>query len=117
MPTAVRNFVIVLAIAALIVLIPGGGTGATFALQAVSLLFLGVVGFAAYTMYREHRIALFSLGDGRRAVLYSAAGVVVLTLTATNRLFNSTAGKLVWLLLLVGAAYAAFAVIWSARRY
>ena len=117
MPTAVRNFVIVLAIAALIVLIPGGGTGATFALQAVSLLFLGVVGFAAYTMYREHRIALFSLGNGRRAVLYSAAGVVVLTLTATNRLFNSTAGKRVWLLLLDGAAYAVFAVIWSARRY
>jgi len=107
MPTGLRNFVIVLAIAALIVLIPGGGTGATFALQAVSLLFLGVIGFAAYTMYR----------DGRRAVLYGAAGVVVLTLTATSRLFSSTTGKLVWLLLLVGAAYAAFAVIWSARRY
>lgn len=117
MPTGLRNFVIVLAIAALIVLIPGGGTGATFALQAVSLLFLGVIGFAAFTMYREHRTALYSLGDGRRAVLYGAAGVVVLTLTATNRLFNSTAGKLVWLLLLIGAAYAVFAVIWSARRY
>ena len=117
MPTAVRNFVIVLAIAALIVLIPGGGTGATFALQAVSLLFLAIVGFVAYTMYREHRIALFSLGDGRRAVLYGAAGVVLLTLTATHRLFASTTGKLVWLLLLVAAAYGVFAVIWSARRY
>jgi hypothetical protein len=117
MPTGLRNFVIVLAIAALIVLIPGGGTGATFALQAVSLLFLGVIGYTAYAMYREHRIALFSLGDGRRAVLYGAAGVVVLTLSATNRLWGSTAGKLVWLLLLIGAAYAVFAVIWSARRY
>jgi hypothetical protein len=117
MPVGIRNFAIVLAIAALIVLIPGGGSGATFALQAVSLLFLGVIGFAAYTSYREHRIALFSLGDARRAILYAAAGVVVLTLTATHRLFVSTAGKLVWLLLLIGAAYAAFAVIWSARKY
>jgi ABC-type phosphonate transport system ATPase subunit len=117
MPTGIRNIAIVLAIAALIVLIPGGGSGATFALQAVSLLFLGVIGWAAYTSYREHRIALFSLGDARRAILYAAAGVVVLTLTATHRLFVSTAGKLVWLLLLIGAAYAAFAVIWSARKY
>ncbi len=117
MPTTVRNFGIVLAIAALIVLIPGGGTGAGFALQAVSLLFLGVIGWAAYTSYREHRIALFSLGDARRAIVYAAAGVVVLTLTATHRLFASTAGKLVWILLLVGAAYALFAVVWSARKY
>jgi hypothetical protein len=117
MPTWLRNFVIVLAIAALIVLIPGGGTGGRFALQAVSLLFLGVVGWAAYVMYREQRVALYSLGDKRRAVLYAAAGVVVLTLTATNRLFSSTAGKFVWLLLLIGAAYAAFAVVWSARKY
>jgi uncharacterized membrane protein len=117
MSKTVRNIAILLAIPALIVLIPGGGTGAGFALQAVSLLFLGIVGWAAYTMYREHRIALFSLGDSRRAILYAAAGVVVLTLTATHRLFASTAGKLVWLMLLIGAAYAAFAVIWSARKY
>jgi hypothetical protein len=32
-------------------------------------------------------------------------------------LFETTAGKVVWLLLLVAAAYAAFAVVWSARRY
>jgi hypothetical protein len=68
-------------------------------------------------MYREHRIALFSLGDARRAVVYGAAAVVVLTLSATHRLFASTAGKLVWVLLLIGAAYAAFAVFWSARKY
>jgi glucose uptake protein GlcU len=83
----------------------------------VSLLFLGIIGYTAYTMYREHRIALLSLGDGRRAILYCAIGAVVLTLTATNRLFTSTTGKLVWLLLLVGAAYAGFAVLWSARKY
>ncbi len=117
MTTTVRNIVIVLAIAALIVLIPGGGTGGTFALQAVSLVFLAVIGWFGYVTYREHRVALFSLGDGKRAILYAAAGVVVLTLTATSRLFSTTTGKFGWLLLLIGAAYAAFAVIWSARKY
>jgi hypothetical protein len=117
MTTTLRNIVIVLAIAALIVLIPGGGSGGTFALQAVSLVFLGVIGWFVYVSYRENKMMLLSLGDWRRGVLYAAAGVVVLTLTATDRLFASTTGKLAWLLLLIGAAYAAFSVVWSARRY
>lgn len=117
MPTGLRNFVIVLAIAALIVLVPGGGTGATFALQAVYLVFLGVIGWFAYTTYRDRRAQLFSLGPLRRAVLYAAIGVIVLTLTAEPRLWVGTDGKIVFLLLLAGAGYAVFAVMWSARRY
>jgi hypothetical protein len=117
MATTVRNIVIVLAIAALIVLIPGGGSGGTFALQAVSLVFLGVIGWFAYVSYREHKMSLYSLGTVKRGILYAAGGVVVLTLSASNRLFASTTGKLAWILLLIGAAYAVFSVIWSARKY
>ncbi len=117
MPAAVRNFAIVLAIAALIVLVPGGGTGASFALQAVSLVFLGVIGWFGYTVYRDRRAQLFSLGSRRRAVLFAAIGLAVLTLTAEPRLWVGTDGKIVFLLLLLGAAYAVFAVMWSARRY
>ena len=113
---AARNIAIVLAIAALVVLVPGGGTGATFALQAVSLLFLAVIGWFGYVYYRQHRLSLYALGDRRRAVLYGSIGLVVLTLTGTSRLFTTTAGRVVWLLLLVAAAYAAFAVVWSARK-
>lgn len=114
---AVRNVAIVMALAALVVLVPGGGEGASFALQAVSLLFLGVIGWFIYVYYRQNRLMLYSLGGRRRAVLYASAGLVVLTLTATSRLFETTAGKVVWLLLLVAAAYATFAVIWSERKY
>lgn len=115
--TTIRNIVIVLLIAALIVEVPGGGSGGTFALQAVSLVFLGVIGWIGYVTYREHKVALHSLATTRRGILYAAIGVVVLTLTASDRLFSSTTGKLAWLLLLIGAAYAVFAVIWSARKY
>ncbi len=114
---AARNVAIVLAIAALVVLVPGGGSGASFALQAVSLLFLAVIGWFGYVSYRQRRMDLYDLGDRRRAVLYASIGLVVLTLTATSRLFTTTAGRVVWLLLLIAAAYAAFAVVWSARRY
>jgi hypothetical protein len=60
---------------------------------------------------------LDSLGATRRAILYVAAGVAVLTMTAEPRLWVSTGGKIAFLLLLAAAGYAAFAVIRSARRY
>ena len=113
----VRNVVIVLAIAALVVLLPGGGSGARVAIQAVSLGFLGSLAWIASRLYREHRVALYSLGDGRRATLYGAIAVATLTLTATSRLWQTGTGELVWFALLGGSAYAAFAVVWSARKY
>jgi hypothetical protein len=117
MSQTVRNIAIVLAIAALVVLLPGGGTGASVAIQAVSLVFLGSLGWIASRLYREHRLALYSLGDARRAVLYGAIAVAALTLTATSRLWQTGTGEIVWFALLGGAAYAAFSVIWAARKY
>jgi hypothetical protein len=115
--TAVRNILIVAAIAALVVLIPGGGTGANVAIQAVSLAFLGTLAWVASIMYRQHRTAIYALGDGRRAIVYAAIAVAILTLTDTRRLWLTGAGSAVWLVLIAGAAYAIFAVVWSARKY
>ena len=117
MNTTVRNILIVLAIAAVVVLVQGGTTAVNVAIQAVTLAFLGtLVWFLALT-YRERRVTLYSLGDGRRALLYVAAGVATLTLTATSRLLSTGTGSVAWLLLLAGSAYAVFAVLWSARKY
>jgi hypothetical protein len=113
-----RNILIVLVIAALVALIQGGETAANVAIQAVTLAFLATLGWFAMTMYRQHRVTLYSLGDGRRALLYGAVVVGALTLTATSKLWNAGgAGEVAWLLLLGGAAYAVFSVFWSARKY
>jgi hypothetical protein len=113
-----RNIIIVLALAALVMVLPGGGTAARVALQVVSLAFLAVIAWIAARMYREHRTTLYSLGDRRRAILYIAVGVATLTFTASPRLLGGGGpGTLVWLLLIIGAAYAVFAVFRAARRY
>jgi hypothetical protein len=117
MLATLRNVVIVAALAAVVALVPGGGTGASVAIQAISLTFLAALAWVGMLMYREHRLSLYSLGDGRRAIVYSAVGVIALTLTATNRLWQSVGGKLAWFALLVGAVYAAAAVVFAARRY
>jgi hypothetical protein len=113
----VRNVLIVLALAALVVALPGGGRGAQVAVQAISLLFLAALGWFGMIMYRQHRSDLYSLGDKRRAALYIAVGVGALTLTATSRLWATAAGELVWFALIVAASYTVFTVVWSTRRY
>ena len=112
-----RNVVIILALAALVVLVPGGGTGASVAIQVLSLAFLATLAWFASIMYRQYRLTLYSLGDARRAVLYVSVGVALLTITATSRLWDTGAGIIVWFVLVGGAAYAVLAVVLSARRY
>jgi hypothetical protein len=112
-----RNILIVLVIALVVAIVPGGGTGAQVALQAVYLVFLASLWWFASLLYRQHRISLYNFGDARRAVLYVAIAVAFVTLTATSRMWNSSIGTIAWCVLLVAAAYAAFAVIWSAREY
>jgi hypothetical protein len=112
-----RNIIIILALAALVAIVPGGGTGANVVSQGVFLLFLAALGWFAMVMYRQHRATLYSLGDARRAILYVAVGVAAVTLTATSRLWASPAGSVAWLVLMAAAIYAVFAIVWAARRY
>jgi predicted membrane channel-forming protein YqfA (hemolysin III family) len=112
-----RNIAIILAIAALVAVIPGGGTGAGVALQALYIVFLAALAWFAVLMYRQHRMTLYSLGDRRRALLYVALAVGVVVLTGTTRMWQTSAGQVAWLVLLGAAVYTVAAVFWSARRY
>jgi hypothetical protein len=112
-----RNILIVLVLAALVVLIPGGGKGANTAIQAVYLAFLASFVGLASVQYRQHRMELYSLGDSRRALLYVSLGVIAVTFTATSRLWHTATGEIVWIALIAGAVYAVFTVWWAVRRY
>jgi hypothetical protein len=113
----VRNVAIIAIIAAMVTILPGGGTGAGVVLTGLYLIFLGAGVYVATIMYREHRSSLYLLGDGRRALLYIAAGVLAVTLTATHRMWASSAGSVAWLVLVGASVYTGCAVVWAARRY
>jgi hypothetical protein len=114
-PTA-RNILIVLALAVIVDLVPGGGTAADVVIQAVSLIFLAALAWVVSLVYRERRNALYSLGDRRRAILYGAIGALAVTLTATSRLWATSLGGVGWLVLVIGSIYAGATVLASARR-
>jgi hypothetical protein len=113
----VRNVVIVLALAAVVAIVPGGGTGANVVVQVVSLAFLASLAWVASVLYRQNRTALYSLGDARRTALYAAIAVLAITLSGTPQLWESSAGSVAWLVLVGAAVYVGCAVVWSARKY
>jgi hypothetical protein len=117
MSPVARNVAIIAVLAAMVAILPGGGTGAGVVLTGLYLVFLGAGIWVATIMYREHRSSLFLLPDSRRALLYVAAAVLAVTLTATHRLWSTPAGSIAWLVLVGASVYAGFAVLWAARRY
>lgn len=111
---AVRNAVIVVALAAAVFFLPGGGSGADFVSQVLGTLITVSFAFLGWRTYRERRIDLMSLGDAYRATLYGALAVIVWAMAARGWLFDTTGGILAWCALIGGAAYALVLVF---RRY
>ena len=113
----IRNVAIILVIAAAVDAIPGGGHAAQTVLQALYLGFLAAFAWIGSRLYRENRVAIYSLGDRHRTLLYCALGVLLLTLTATGVLWGTSLGSIAWLALLAVSVVALVEVFRSARSY
>jgi hypothetical protein len=109
--------VVILALAAAVAFVPGGGTTANLLLWLIGVLFWGTLAWFLARLYREYREDLYSLGDRMRAVLYVSIGVAVLTVTATRKMWDTGAGLFLWFLLVGAASYGVFAVWRHWRAY
>jgi hypothetical protein len=113
--TTARNIAIVLVLAAIVAFAPGGGDGADLVSQLLSAIFTVVIIFILGRTYLQFRTDIFGLGDRWRLVLYAAIGVLIVTLAASSRLFDSGPGALAWFALMGGAAYALY-LVWRQWR-
>jgi hypothetical protein len=91
-----RNVAIVALIAAAVYFIPGGGRAAnTF--EGLLWVAFGVgIGYLGLRGYREYRVALHSLGDRHRGLLYGGIAGAVFLYMARARMWQTGFGELVW---------------------
>jgi hypothetical protein len=115
--TTVRNVLIILALAAAVAFLPGGGDTASFVGAVLSIGIAAAIILILARLYREHRVTIFSLGDRHRALLYGAIGVAVVAMAARPKLFDTGLGTFVWFLMLGGASFALYAVWRHYREY
>ena len=112
-----RNVAIVVAIAAAVYLLPGGGRAAS-TFEAVLWVAFGVgIGYLGLRLYREYRIGLHGLGDRHRGMLYGALALGVLAFIARHRMWESGVGELVWFVLIGLVVYAVIVVYRHWRTY
>jgi hypothetical protein len=112
-----RNVAILVAIAAAVYLLPGGGRAARTFEAALWVGFGTGIGYLRVRLYREHRISLHSLGDRHRGMLYGAVALAVFAYAARARMWQTGLGELVWFLLVGLVVYALLEVYRYSRSY
>lgn len=111
------NAAIVALIAAAVYFLPSGGRLAhTF--EALLYIGFGVaIGYIGLRFYREHHVALHSLGDRYRGLLYGSIALGVFLWMSYSRMWNTGLGELLWVVLLASVVYALFVVVRRWRAY
>jgi|SRR5215204_4325468 len=106
---------VVMLIALVVVVLPGGGNALDVIFTLLSIAFLGAIAFLGFRLYRQYRMELDSLDSNSRLVLYGSLGLAILTFVATDRLFNTGgAAILAWFALLALCSYGMY---WVWTRY
>lgn len=112
-----RNIAIIVALALVVWLVPGGGEGASLVSQILGAAFIVMMVLILSRLYRQFRGEIFGLGDQWRFALYAAVGIAVVTVAASGRLFDSGAGTLLWFALIGAASYTVYLVWQQYRSY
>jgi hypothetical protein len=115
--TTARNVVILVALAAAVAFLPGGGRTATFVSSLLGVAIGVIFVMLAVRMYRENRVTIFGLGDRHRALLYSGVAAIVVAMAGRTKLFHTGVGTLVFFVLVGGAVGALYAVWQHHRAY
>jgi hypothetical protein len=107
----IRNALIIVGLALVVWLVPGGGTGSSTIYNLLTILLTAGLLFFGYRLYMEHRATIFGLGDQQRGVLYGSVALALLALLATSRLWDEGGlGVLIWMGLIGLAAWGMFRV-------
>jgi hypothetical protein len=109
---------VVALIALALVVLPGGGSALEVALALLTILFLAAIAVLGYRLYRQYQIDVDSLEPNTRLALYSSIGLAILTIVATDRLFDvGGAGIIAWFALLALCSYGVYWVWLQYRSY
>src|SRR3954470_22070538 len=109
---AVRNVAIIMVLALGVAFVPGGGNAVDAIVTALVMGMLAGIAWSIYVLSRQNQLTLAPLGDGRRAILYGALGLLALLVAGYDKLFSTGGGTLLWIVLF-GASLAAIWRVWA----
>ena len=113
----IRNVAIIMLLALVITVVPGGDAAAETVLVALTMTFLAAIAWACARLYRSQEETLAIIPDSRRAILFGGVGAIALLIVGYEEFRSWDGGVLVWIGLMVGAVAAIFLVWRDATTY
>jgi hypothetical protein len=105
-----RNVAIILVLAAIVDLVPGGGDAAETIMVAITMAFAAAISWFVYRLYRQQEMTMLTLTDGRRAIMFGAVGAILLLIAGFEEFRAWDGGVVLWIALMAGAVGAIFLV-------
>jgi hypothetical protein len=116
--THLRNIAIIIGLALIVWLVPGGDTASVTISNLLSVVFIGGLLFFGYRLYMEHRETIFGLPERSRGILYAAIALGTITLVATGRMWDEGGlGAMLWLAFMALAIWGLVSVWRVYREY
>jgi ATP/ADP translocase len=113
----IRNIAIIVGLALVVWLVPGGERASVTVSNLLTVIFVGGLLFFGYRFYMEHRDTIFGLPERQRGILYAAIALATITIVATRRMWQDGGGlgAVLWLAFL-GLAVWGLMTVWRAYR-
>jgi hypothetical protein len=110
-----RNIAIVLVLALIVDLAPGGGNAAEAILAAVGVIFLAMIAWGGYVFFRQNKLAYLGLTERQRIMFVGSLGAIVLMIAGASKLTATSGGSLVFIAVLLLAGLSIYKV-WTESR-
>ena len=111
-----RNIAIIMLLALIVAVVPGGGNAARAITAAFAIIFLALIGFACWQLYRQYRFNYLGLDQRRRALFVAAVGAIALMIAGADEMTATGGGLIAWLAILGIAIYVVVATFLETQR-
>jgi cellobiose-specific phosphotransferase system component IIC len=104
----IRNVAIIALLALILTVLPGGDNITDGVLLALSLILLGAVALLLVRFWQQSSLTRDTMTDRQRGIVYGALGAIALMIAGTDELFDTGAGTVAWLLIMVVSGWLIF---------
>jgi TRAP-type C4-dicarboxylate transport system permease small subunit len=113
-----RNIAIIVLLAVVVWLVPGGDAASLTVSNVLGVVFIGGLLFFGYRLYMENRDTILGLEERQRGILYASLALGTITLVATRRLWDEGGlGAVIWMVFIGLAVWGLFSVWQAYRQY
>src|SRR6266545_3968608 len=99
-----RNVAIIAVLALVVDLVPGGGNAAEAILTAITIVFMGLIAWTVYVLYRQNQLTWLSLTERQRNAVIVSVGVLALMIAGFDEMLSTGLGTIAWAALVAASA-------------